>query len=327
MRRREFITLLGGAATTLPLRVRAQQPTIPVIGFLNSGSFDREVNRARAFHQGLSETGYEEGHNVAIEYRWAEGRNDRLPELANDLVRRQVTVIAAGYNLAADLAAKTATATIPIVFQTGVDPVKAGLVASLNRPGGNLTGVSNLSNAVVPKLLELVHELVPAVKAIALLVNPTNPASKTISSDAQAAAATIGLELHVVHASSDRDLETAFADLQQSRIGAIVISPDAFFISRGDQLAALARPHAVPTVSAFRADAVAGGLLSYGGSVTDQGRQAGVYCGRILKGEKPADLPVVQVMKVEMTVNLKTAKALGIKVPLPLLGRADEVIE
>ena len=326
MRRREFITLFGGAAVW-PLAARAQQPAIPAIGFLNSSSPNREVDRVHTFRQGLAESGYIEGRNVAIEYRWAEGQNDRLPELANDLIRRQVTVIAAGYNLAADLAAKAATTTIPIVFQTGADPVEAGLVASLNRPGGNLTGVTNLSNQVVPKHLEVLHELVPAAKVIALLVNPTNPAAETISRDAQAAAQTIGLQLHVLRASTEREFETVFENLRQLQAGALVISPDSLFTSRGGQLAALAIRYAVPTISAFRADVVAGGLMSYGGSATDQGRQAGVYTGRILKGEKPADLPVVQVTKVELTINLKTAKALGVNVPNTLIGRADEVIE
>ena len=327
MRRRDFVKVIAGAATTWPLVAHAQQPAMPVIGFLNAASPDLFADRLRAFHQGLGETGYVEGRNVMIEYRWAEGRNDRLPALAADLVRRQVTVIAVGYNLAADLAAKAATTTIPIVFQTGVDPVKAALVARLNRPGGNLTGVTNLSNQVVPKHLELLHELVPAAKVIALLVNPTNPPAEAISRDAQAAAQTIGLQLHILRASTDRDIETAFATFRQLQVGALVISPDSFFNSRNAQLAPLALRNAMPTISPFRSYAVAGGLMSYGGSVTDQGRQAGVYTGRILKGEKPADLPVLQVTKVELTVNLKTAKALGLTVPLPLLGRADEVIE
>ena len=325
MRRREFIAGLGATAAW-PLAARAQT-AMPTIGFLNSSSPDREAERVRAFSQGLSETGYVEGRNVRIEYRWANGQLDRLPELANDLVRRQVTVIAAGYNLAADLAAKAATTTIPIVFQTGVDPVRAGLVASLNRPGGNLTGVINLSNEVVPKHIELLHQLVPAAKVIALLVNPTNPAAATISADAQAAARTIGVQLHVLHVSTERDVENAMAQLPQLRAGALAFSPDTLFASRYEQLAELALRHAVPTISPFRAYAVAGGLMSYGGSVTDQGHQAGVYTGRILKGEKPADLPVFRVTKVELTVNLKAAKALGITVPLPLLGRADEAIE
>jgi putative tryptophan/tyrosine transport system substrate-binding protein len=327
MQRREFITLLGGVAAAWPLTARAQQPTIPVIGFLNSALSDREAYRLRAFHQGLGETGYVEGRNVQIEYRWAQGQNERLPELANDLVRRQVTVIAAGYNLAADLAAKAATTTIPIVFQTGVDPVEAGLVASLNRPGGNLTGVTNLSNQLIPKHLEILHELVPAAKVIALLVNPTNPPAVTISKDAQAAAQTIGLQLHVLSASTEHDIDTVFTNLRQLHAAALVISPDSFFAGRSSQIAALALRHAVPTISAFRADVVAGCLTSYGGSSTDQGRQAGVYTGRILRGEKPADLPVLQVAKVELIINLKTAKALGLTVPIPLLGRADEVIE
>jgi putative ABC transport system substrate-binding protein len=326
MRRRDFITLLGGTAAVWPLVARAQQP-MPVIGFLSSSSPDREPDRVRAFRQGLNSAGYEEGRNVRIEYRWAEGHNDRLPELANDLVRRQVTVIAAGYNLAADLAAKAATTTIPIVFQTGVDPVRAGLVASLNRPDGNLTGVINLSNEVVPKHLELLHQLVPAAKVIALLVNPTNPAVRTISADAQAAADTIGVQLHVLHTSTERDIENALAKLPQLRASALAFSPDTLFASRYEQLADLTLRHAVPTISPFRAYAAAGGLMSYGGSVTDQGHQAGVYTGRILKGERPADLPVFRVTKIELTINLKTAKALGVTVPMSLLGRADEVIE
>ena len=291
---------------------------MPVVGFLNRGSPDRDMNRARAFRQGLSETGYVEGRDVVIEYRWAHNRLEQLPALADDLARRQVTVIAAGYNLAAVLAAKAATKTIPIVFQTGVDPVAVGLVASLNRPGGNLTGVTNLSNQVVPKHLELLHELVPAAKDVALLINPTNPAGETISRDAQAAASKIGLQLRILRASNDHDLEVAFDSLHQQRPGALAISPDGFFGSRNGQLAESALRHALPTISSFREYAIAGGLMSYGGSVIDQARSAGIYTARIIKGEKSADLPVLQVTKVELIVNLKTAKALGLAVSLPL---------
>jgi len=327
MKRREFIKISGSAALAWPFGARAQQAALPVIGFLNSGSPDRDMDRTRAFRQGLSETGFVEGRDVAIEYRWAENQLERLPALANDLVHRQVAVIAAGYNLAAALAAKAATATIPVVFQTGVDPVGAGLVASLNRPGGNLTGVTNLSNQVVPKHLELLHELTPAVKDVALLINPTNPAAETISRDAQTAAHKIGLQLHILRASTERDLEAAFDNAGQVRAGALVISPDGFFNGRNAQLAASALRRALPTIAPFREFAIAGVLLSYGGSVMDQGRLAGIYTARILKGGKPADLPVLQVTKVELMINLKTAKALGLTVPNTLIGRADEVIE
>jgi putative tryptophan/tyrosine transport system substrate-binding protein len=327
MRRRNFLGVLGSIAIVLPFTARAQQGAIPVIGFLNSASPDQVEGRIKAFRQGLSETGYVEGRNLAIEYRWAESQMNRLPELASDLVRRQVTVIAVGYNLAADLAAKAATATIPIVFETGVDPVKAGLVASLNRPGGNLTGVTNLSNQVVAKHLEILHELVPTAKAVALLVNPANPAAETISADAQTAAHTIGVQLHVLQVDAQSDFETAFMNLRRLQADAVVISADPVFNARSKELAALALRHAAPTISPFREYPVAGGLMSYGGSVVDQGRQAGIYVGRILKGEKPSDLPVLQVTKIELILNLKTAKALGLIVPLPLLGRADEVIE
>ena len=327
MNRRDIIKFFGSAAVALPLAARAQQLKMPVIGFLNSGSADGYVDRVRAFRQGLSETGYFEGRNVAIEYRWADGRNDRLPALAADLIRRQVAVIAAGFNLAAALAAKAATTTIPIVFMTGVDPVKAGLVASLNRPGGNITGVTNLSNEVLPKHVELLHEIAPAAKVIALLVNPTNPASETISRDMQAAARTVGLQLHVLRAGTEREFETTFANLRQLRAGALVISPDTLFNSRDGQLAALALRHPVPSSAPFRTYAVAGGLMSYGGSNADQGRQAGVYTGRILRGEKPADLPVLQATKVDLVINRKAAKGLGIKIPQTILIRADEVID
>jgi putative ABC transport system substrate-binding protein len=327
MKRRDFITLLGGSVAGWPLTAHAQQPAMPVIGLLGSESPDLYVDRLRAFRQGLSETGFAEGRNVAIEYRWAEGQNNRLPALAADLVRRQVSIIATLGSLPAVPIAKAATATIPIVFAIGADPVAVGLVASLNRPGGNVTGVTSLNVEVGPKRMELLHELVPTVTVIALLINPTNPAAQAQSGEMQAAARTLGLQLHVLPASTESDLDTAFATLAQLRARALVIGIDPFFTNRTEQLAARALRLAVPAIYHFREFAAAGGLMSYGGSVVESNRLAGVYAGRILKGEKPADLPVQQAVKVELVINLKTAKALGIIVPPALLTRADEVIE
>jgi ABC-type uncharacterized transport system substrate-binding protein len=326
VRRREFITLLGGAAAW-PLAPRAQQPGMPVIGFLNAASLDGYRPMVAAFRRGLQESGYVEGENVAIEYRWADDQIDRLRALAADLVHRQVTVIAATTTPAA-LAAKAATATIPIVFEIGGDPITVGLVASLNRPGGNVTGATQLTVEVAPKRLELLHELVPTASVIALLINPTVRAiAEPVLRTSQAAAHTLGLDLHVLNATTERDFDAVFANLIQLRAGGVVIGSGAFFNTRSEQLAALAVRHAVPAVSAHRRLVAAGGLASHSGNIADAYRLAGVYTGRILKGEKPGELPGQQSTKVEMFLNLRTAKALGITVPLPLLGRADEVIE
>jgi putative ABC transport system substrate-binding protein len=323
MRRREFITFLGGATAAWPLTARAQQAK-PVVGFLG---LESDQNLVTGVRQGLSEIGYVEGQNVAIEYRWAEGRNNRLPALATDLVHRQVTVIVSA-GTPAVAAAKAATATIPIVFNTGADPVAAGFVASLNRPGGNLTGVTVLLAEIVPKHFELLREMIPTASTIAFLHNPTNRTlAGPITSDAQAAARNLGFKLHVLQASTEHEIDDAFATLAQLRLDGLVIGPDVFFTIRSKQLAALTLQHAVPAIYHYRGFAAAGGLMSYGVNLADAYRLEGVYVGRILKGEKPADLPVQQATKVELIVNLKTAKALGITVPLPLSGRADEVIE
>jgi putative tryptophan/tyrosine transport system substrate-binding protein len=327
MRRREFIKLLGGAATAWPLAAHAQQPNVPLVGFLNVESSNGYGPMAAAFRQGLQESGYVEGQNVAIEYRWAEGQSNRLPAMVADLIHRQVAVIAATSTPAA-LTAKAATKTIPIVFETGGDPTQLGLVASLNRPGGNITGVTQLTGGLVPKELEVLHDLLPTAKTVALLVNPADPAlAEEETREAMSAAQMLGLELHLLKASTEEQLDAVFANLGQLRAGGLVVGPEAFFTSRTGQLAALAVRHAVPTIYKGREFAAAGGLVSYGTSVTNSYRLAGVYTGRILKGEKPSDLPVQQSTKVELYINLKTARALDITVPLPLSARADEVFE
>ena len=327
MRRREFISLIGGVAATWPLAARAQQPAMPVIGFINSASAQSYTRQLAAFLKGLSEAGYVDGQNVSIEYRWAEGRHDQLPALVADLVQRRVTVIAATGTPAA-LAAKAANTTIPIVFETGADPIKIGLVADLSRPGGQVTGVSQTSVELAPKRLQLLHELIPTASVMALFVDPADGTlAEVYSRDVQAAARILGVELHILNVSNDRDLDGAFAKLIQLRAGGLVISGGAFFRSRNAQVAALTLHHTVPAIFADREFAAAGGLLSYGAAIADAYRLAGHYTGRILKGDKPADLPVQLATKVELYINLKTAKALGLNIPNTLIGRADEVIE
>jgi putative ABC transport system substrate-binding protein len=327
MKRREFITLAGGAAVAWPLVARAQQQ-MQVIGYLGSASPDAWTDRLKAFRQGLSESGFVEGRNVAIEYRWADSKYERLQELAADLVRRNVNIIVTPASAPAALAAQAATKTIPIVFETGADPVAIKLVASLNRPGGNITGVTATSFALGPKRLEVLREAVPSTKLIAVLVNPAaGDIAERQKQDLQAAALIMGLELLVLQAGADRDLDAAFSTLVQQRAGGLVIIPEVFSNSRREQLAGLALRHTVPAIFQSREFAAAGGLMSYGGDIAETHRLAGIYTGRVLKGEKPSDLPVIQGTKVELIVNLKTAKALGLNLPLSLLGRADEVIE
>src|SRR5215467_10804895 len=327
MRRREFIALLGGAATEWPYVAQAQKQAMLVIGFLHSGSPDGYAPMVTAFRQGLQETGHIEGQNVAIEYRWAEGHYDRLPAMAADLIRQPLAVLVATGGAASGLAAKSATTATPIVFISGTDPVKIGLVASLNRPEGNATGVNVLTSELVMKRLELLRHLIPNAKLIAVLANPINFATPTNLQDLQAAARALGLQLVVLNASQERDIDAVFAAVVAQRANALLISPDPFFFSRRDRILALAARDAVPAMYEWREFAAAGGLISYGASLSDAYRLVGIYAGRILNGAKPSDLPVQQSTKVELVINLKTAKAIGLAVSPTLLARADEVIE
>jgi putative ABC transport system substrate-binding protein len=325
IRRREFIGTLGGVAAAWPFAARAQQAVMPVIGFLNTRGPTEDPHLVVAFRQGLTETGYVERSNVKIEYRWAEGHNDRLPELAADLVRRQVSVIAA--NSQATAAAKAATSTIPIVFITGANPVQVGFVTSLRRPGGNLTGVTSLDTELGGKRLQMLHELLPDARTIAALVNPTFPGSDVQTADLQAAASARGLRLHILHASTAADIDAVMANVVRLQSNGLVIANDPFFNSWSEQLGGLALRHGIPAIYEFHPFVAAGGLMSYGGNITDLYRLLGIYTARVLNGEKPAELPVQQATKVELIINLKAAKALGLEVPTALLVRANEVIE
>jgi putative ABC transport system substrate-binding protein len=328
MRRREFITLLGSAAATWPLAARAQQPAVPVIGFFHLTSLETRRSYLAAFHRGLGEAGYVEGRNVAVTYRWAQGQNDRLPTLVAELVRDKVSVIVILESTHGALAAKDASQTIPIVFMQGADPVQVGLISSLNRPGGNLTGINLFLAEVVAKRLELLVEMASAIKAIGYLRNPTNPAfAESEAREVEAAARTLGVRLLFVNASQPTEIETAFTNLVQ-QVGALLVSGDGLLTTTlRDQIAALAARHAIPAIYALRDCVLSGGLMSYGVDLSNAWRQAGVYTGRILKGERPADLPVQQATKIELVINLKAANALGLTFPVNLLGRADEVIE
>ena len=327
MRRREFVTLLGGAAATWPMAARAQQPAMPVAGLLLAGSTAAFTSNLAALRKGLSDTGYIEGENVTIEYHWLEGQYDRLPGITADLVRRRVAVIVAPGSAPAAIAAKAATSTIPIVFDSGIDPVQSGLVASLSRPGGNITGVALLTVELMGKRLELLHELLPKAAVVTLLVNPGNPVTDAESKSLQEAAGSLGLRTHELRAGSPSEIEAAFETLAGLRADALVVSVDTLFTSQREQIVALAARHAVPAIYGWRLFPAAGGLISYGSDIADSYRQLGVYTAKILKGAKSADLPVQQVVKLDLVINLRTAKALGLTIPPLILARADEVIE